>query len=62
MPLGRSRQRWKDNIKMDVQGIGYKGVDWIKLAQDSVHWRVTVDMVMNVPIPKWLKLSDQRLS
>jgi hypothetical protein len=24
----------KDNIKMDLQKVGYGGMDWIKLAQD----------------------------
>jgi len=26
-PLGRSRHRWKDNIKMDLQEVGCDGVD-----------------------------------
>jgi hypothetical protein len=31
-PLGRPRRRWEDNIKMDLQGMGCGGVDWIVLA------------------------------
>jgi len=31
-PLGRSRRRWEDSIKMDLQEVGCGGVDWIKLA------------------------------
>jgi hypothetical protein len=27
-PLGRSRHRWEDNIKMDHKEIGCEGVDW----------------------------------
>jgi hypothetical protein len=34
-PLGRSRRKLVDNIKMDVRGIGWSGVDWIDLAQDT---------------------------
>jgi hypothetical protein len=34
-PLGRSRRRWVDNIKMDLREIGWDGVGWIHLAQDS---------------------------
>jgi hypothetical protein len=34
-PLGRPRCRWVDNIKMDLREIGWNGVDWIDLAQDS---------------------------
>jgi hypothetical protein len=30
--LGRQRQRWVDNIKMDLLEIGYDGLDWIGLA------------------------------
>jgi len=33
-PLGRSRRRWRDNIKMDFQELGCEGMDWIELAQD----------------------------
>ena len=33
-PLGRTRHRWEDNIKMDLQEVGCEGMDWIKLAQD----------------------------
>jgi hypothetical protein len=31
-PLGRLRRRWKDNIKMDLEEVGCRGVDWIELA------------------------------
>jgi len=34
-PLGRPRRRWVDNIRMDLQEVGYGSVDWIGLAQDS---------------------------
>jgi len=30
-PLGRSRRRWKVNIKMDLQEVGYGDMDWIGL-------------------------------
>ena len=31
-PLGRSRRRWKDNIKIDLQEVGFGSMDWIELA------------------------------
>jgi hypothetical protein len=31
-PLERPRRRWEDNIKMDIQEVGYEGIDWIDLA------------------------------
>ena len=30
--LWRPRPRWEDNIRMDLQGVGCGGVDWIELA------------------------------
>jgi hypothetical protein len=33
-PLGRPRQRWVENIKMDLGEIERAGIDWIGLAQD----------------------------
>jgi hypothetical protein len=35
-PLGRSRHRWEDSIKMDIREIGWGrgGMDWINLTQD----------------------------
>jgi transcription termination factor 2 len=46
--LGRPRRRWKDNIKMDLRGIGIDGANWIQLAQDRVQWRAFVNTVMNL--------------
>jgi hypothetical protein len=33
-PLGRSRRRWVDSIKMDLRKIDWNGIDWLELAQD----------------------------
>jgi len=33
-PLGRPKHRWED-VRMDFQHVGYGGMDWIFLAQDS---------------------------
>jgi hypothetical protein len=37
-PLGRSRRRWENNIKMDLRERGWEVVDWIYLAQDRDQW------------------------
>jgi hypothetical protein len=50
-PLGRSRRRWVDNIKMDLLGIGCGSMDWIGLAQDRDKWRALVNAVMNLRVP-----------
>jgi hypothetical protein len=31
-PLGKSRRRLEDNIRMDLGEIGWGGMDWIDLA------------------------------
>jgi hypothetical protein len=50
-PLGRSRRRWEDNIKMDLRVIGIDGANCIQLAQDRVQWRACVNTVMNLRAP-----------
>jgi hypothetical protein len=43
--------RQKDNIRMDLKGIGWDGVNWIRLAQDRDQWRGLVNVVMNLRLP-----------
>jgi hypothetical protein len=50
-PLGRSRCRWVDNIKIYIRRIGWDGVDWIDLAQDREQWGALVNTVMNLRVP-----------
>jgi hypothetical protein len=50
-PLGRSRRRWKDNIKVDLQEVGGVGGDWKERAQDKDSWRALVSRVMNLRVP-----------
>jgi hypothetical protein len=50
-PLGRPRCTWVNNIKMDLIGIGWDGMDWIDLAQDRDHRRGLVRTVMNLRVP-----------
>jgi len=50
-PLGRPRRRWKDNIRMDLQEVGYEGVDWCDVAQDRDRWRAFVNAEMNLRVP-----------
>jgi hypothetical protein len=49
-PLGRPRRRWEDGIRMDINEIGWGGVDWIRLAQDKDRWRSVVSAVMNLRV------------
>ena len=50
-PLGISRRRWVDNIRMDLQEVNCGDVDWIGLAQDRDEWRKLVNAVMNLGVP-----------
>ena len=50
-PLGRSRRRWEDNIKMDLQEVGRGCGDWMELVQDRDSWRELVSTVMNCRVP-----------
>jgi hypothetical protein len=36
-PLGRHRCRWKDNINMDLQEVGYGCMDWFKTGTGGRH-------------------------
>ena len=46
-PLRRPSRRWEDNIKMDLQEVGWRGKDWIDLVQDRDRWKALVNAVIN---------------
>jgi hypothetical protein len=46
-PLGRHRNKWEGIIQMDLQEIGWRGVEWI----DRDMKRALVSTVMNLRIP-----------
>jgi hypothetical protein len=50
-PLGRRRSRWEENIKMDLQGVGCGGMDWVRLAEDRDSWWALVNAVVNLQVP-----------
>jgi hypothetical protein len=55
--LGRSRCRWDNNIKMDLQEVGCGGKGWIGLGQDRNSWRALVNAVMNLGFRKMRGIS-----
>jgi hypothetical protein len=50
-PLGRTRRRWEDNIKMDIKEVVCGGMNWIELGQDRDRWQPFVNALMNLRVP-----------
>jgi len=42
---------WQDNIKIDLQDVGWRSMDWIDMAQDRDRWWALVNAVMNLGVP-----------
>jgi hypothetical protein len=42
--------KWEDNIKIDFREMGWKGVDWVHLAQDRDQWLALVNTVINLRV------------
>jgi hypothetical protein len=49
-PPGKPRRRLKDNIKMDLQEVGWEGMDLIDLAQERDSYWALVNVVMNLQV------------
>ena len=47
-PFGRPKYGWENNIYIDLQAVGWVGMDWIDLAQDRNSWQSLVNVVMNL--------------
>jgi hypothetical protein len=50
-PLGRSRYRWEDNMRMNLREKGWDGMGCTDQTQDRDWWRVLVNMVMSLLVP-----------
>jgi hypothetical protein len=49
--LGTPRRRWEDNIKIDLQEVGWEGLDWIDQAQYRDRWWALLNAVMYLWVP-----------
>ena len=49
--LGKTKCRWKDNIKIYGQKAGWKYVDCTDLEQGWRKWRAVVHAVINLKFP-----------
>jgi hypothetical protein len=45
------RCTWQSNFKMDLKGMGMKGVVWINLVQDRDLLTALVNTAMNIWVP-----------
>jgi hypothetical protein len=34
----KSKHRWEDNIKINLQEVGWGGLDWVAVVQDRHSW------------------------
>jgi hypothetical protein len=51
LKIGRSNHRWKNNIKMGVDGIAWKGLDKVELTRDRDQWLGFVKTVVAFRVP-----------
>ena len=50
-PSGRSRRRWEDNIRMDLEEIVIYVGNWVDWAQDRNYWRALVNAALDLRVP-----------
>ena len=50
-PSGRTRRRWEDNIRMELEEIGINAGNWVDSAQDRNYWRALVNAALNLRVP-----------
>ena len=48
--LGRFRQRWEDNIRIDFKEIGINTRNWDDSGQDRNYWRALVNAALNLRV------------
>ena len=50
-PLGRPWRRWEENVKLDLQEVGWGGMDFIDLAEGRDSCLAVVNVVMSFWVP-----------
>ena len=59
IPQGRSRRRWEDNIRMDLEEIGNNAGNCVDSAQGGDYWRAFVYVALNLQVPSAMDLVSQ---
>jgi hypothetical protein len=49
-PLTSSSHRWENNSRMDLQQVGWGGMDWMDVVQDRDRWLAILNVVMNMQV------------
>jgi hypothetical protein len=50
-PLVRPRRRWEENIRMDLEEIGFYAGNWVDSTQYRDYWRALVNATLNLRVP-----------
>ena len=50
-PLGIPRRRREDNIKINLPEVGWEGINWIDVAQDTDRLWAVVNAAMTLRVP-----------
>ena len=50
-PLGKPRDGWKGNIRMDLKEIGINTRNWVDSAQNRDYWRALVNVALDLRVP-----------
>ena len=50
-PLRRSRRRWEENIRMELEEIGIKAGNWVVSGKDRNDWRAFVNAALTLRVP-----------
>ena len=50
-PLGRSRRRWEDNFRKDLEEPDINAGNWVDSAHDMDYWRPLVNAALNLRVP-----------
>ena len=51
IPLGRTRHRWENTIRMDLKEIGINTRNWVISSRDKDYWRALANAALKLRFP-----------